>query len=131
MSSDRILAGGEVPMPQMPCILLLGTCDTKLYELLYVKEQLEKEGDVTVMVVDVGRTPTTNSAVDFPSSKLLCQLSLNERQSLDIEPLSRGEVIKVMIKAGTILVKQCYNIEPSMASSPLEDQAAHRLLQVS
>ena len=91
----------------MPCILLLGTCDTKLNEFVFMKQQLvAKGGNIKVLLVDVGRTPSTDPAIDISSSEVLSNLPEIERPS--IESFSRGEVITLMIKACTILVRNLY-----------------------
>jgi uncharacterized protein (UPF0261 family) len=95
-------------MPESSCILLLGTCDTKLQELLYTRDQITKtDSNIKVLLVDVGRTPSANPSVDIPSSKVLSHLETNG-QTTDISSLGRGEVISKMIEACTVLVKDLY-----------------------
>ncbi|KAG0647672.1 non sense mediated decay [Hyphodiscus hymeniophilus] len=96
-------------MSQEPCVLLLGTCDTKLNEFRFMKNQLKKNGVVKVILVDVGRTPSTDPAVDISSSEVLSHLPENERQ--DFNSVTRGEVINIMIKAATILVRNFYDLK--------------------
>ena len=96
-------------MAQKPCILLLGTCDTKLNEFIFMKRQLEEAGDVEVLLADVGRNPSTHRTVDIRSSEVLCHLRESERR--DIKTLSRGELITLMITAGTNLVQKLYESE--------------------
>jgi len=92
-------------MPETSCVLLLGTCDTKLQELLYTRDQITKtDSNIKVLLVDVGRTPSTNPSVDIPSSKVLS----HNGQTTDISSLGRGEVISKMIEACTVLVKDLY-----------------------
>lgn len=91
---------------QKPCIMLLGTCDTKLNELLFMKREMEKLGDFNVQLVDVGRTPSTDPGVNVPSSKVL--LHLPESQSPSLESLSRGEVISIMTKAAALYVQEWF-----------------------
>lgn len=54
-----------------PCVAVVGTCDTKLAELLYVRTQLLEFHNVRVKLVDVGRTPSTHPAVDVSQSTIL------------------------------------------------------------
>lgn len=91
-------------MSQKACLLLLGTCDTKLNEFKFMKNQLEQDGGIKVMLVDVGRTPSTDPAIDIGSSEVLSYLPGSE----SVESLSRGEVINLMIKAATRVVQTLY-----------------------
>lgn len=94
---------------QKPCILLLGTCDTKLNEFRFMQQQLGKDQDVTAVLVDVGRTPSHDPAIDISSSEVLSYLPPRERQA--IESLSRGDIISLMTKACTILVRKLYDLK--------------------
>jgi uncharacterized protein (UPF0261 family) len=107
-NKPQAFKGTTSTMSQKPCILLLGTCDTKLHEFVFLKEQLlGKDGDIKVLLVDVGRTPSTDPAVDIRSSTVFSYLSQNA-QPLDISSLSRGELITTMIEACTTLVNELY-----------------------
>ena len=53
-----------------PTILLLGTCDTKLSELLYTKEQLQSQ-ETTVLLIDIGRNPTTHLEIEITQNDIL------------------------------------------------------------
>lgn len=52
-----------------PTILLLGTCDTKLAELLYTKTQLEQSS--TVLLMDIGRNPTAHADITITQHDIL------------------------------------------------------------
>ncbi|KAJ5379225.1 hypothetical protein N7509_012344 [Penicillium cosmopolitanum] len=58
-------------MTSTPTILLLGTCDTKLPELLYTKSAILAQGPSKVLILDIGRTPSSSSEVDIKQSDLL------------------------------------------------------------
>ncbi|KAJ6036242.1 hypothetical protein N7540_000521 [Penicillium herquei] len=53
-----------------PTILLLGTCDTKLAELLYTKSTLESQ-NTTVLLMDLGWTPTSNPEISITQQIIL------------------------------------------------------------
>ncbi|KAJ6103022.1 hypothetical protein N7486_005449 [Penicillium sp. IBT 16267x] len=53
-----------------PTILLLGTCDTKLPELLYTKSQLESQKS-HVLLMDIGHTPTSHPEIDITQHDIL------------------------------------------------------------
>ena len=65
------LTMNEVPSNETPCVTILGTCDTKLDELLYVRTQLLEVHHVRVKLVDVGRDPSTHPAVDIEQPSIL------------------------------------------------------------
>ncbi|KAJ5995421.1 hypothetical protein N7481_002398 [Penicillium waksmanii] len=58
-------------MTSTPTILLLGTCDTKLPELLYTKSAILAQGPNNVLILDIGRIPSSSSEVDIKQSDLL------------------------------------------------------------
>jgi uncharacterized protein (UPF0261 family) len=58
-------------MTATPTILLLGTCDTKLPELLYTKSAIQKQGPAKVQILDIGRVPSSSPEVDIKQSDLL------------------------------------------------------------
>ena len=86
------------PTP-MACVLLLGTCDTKLSELLYVRSHLLQH-DVAVRIMDVGRKQTSHQAVDYTHAEVLSHVSVQP----EIDSMTRDQVIKTMISAATSLV---------------------------
>lgn len=55
---------------QTPTILLLGTCDTKLSELLYTKSAIEKQSS-KVLLLDIGRNPTTHPEINITQEAIL------------------------------------------------------------
>jgi len=62
----------DPPAPATPTILLFGTCDTKLSELLFLKNALlEHSRPPIVLLADVGRTPVVHPEIDIPQSTLL------------------------------------------------------------
>ncbi|KAJ5740748.1 hypothetical protein N7493_000620 [Penicillium malachiteum] len=53
-----------------PTILLLGTCDTKLAELLFMKSTLESQ-NTTVLLMDLGWNPTSNPEISITQQTIL------------------------------------------------------------
>ena len=99
----------EGPSDETPCVAILGTCDTKLDELLYVRTQLLEVHHVRVKLVDVGRDPSTHPAVDIKQPSILalsssCTPPHSGALLPDISTLSRNELITTLSKrAGPIL----------------------------
>ncbi|KAI0351632.1 UPF0261 domain protein [Trametes cingulata] len=83
---------------QPPCVVVLGTCDTKLEELLYVRDKLLNTHHVRVKLVDVGRTATTHPAVNITQASILAMSASHRGPSgpLDISALSRAELISAL-----------------------------------
>ncbi|CAG8134901.1 unnamed protein product [Penicillium nalgiovense] len=80
--------------PNTPTILLLGTCDTKLSELLYTKSQIEST-NATVLLMDIGRNPATHEEITIPQSALLTTTSP------DLTTLTRTDYITTLIPYAT------------------------------
>ena len=60
-----------------PCIAVLGTCDTKLDELLYVHKVITKTHHLRAMLVDVGRTAGTHPAISITQATILATAPSN------------------------------------------------------
>ena len=83
-----------------PTILLLGTCDTKLSELLYLKSHIIHHG-AAAKLMDVGRTEISNPGIDYLHSQVLSHISPCPK----IESQDRSLVIQTMSQAATSLTK--------------------------
>ena len=88
----------------MACVLLLGTCDTKLSELLYVQSHILQH-DVTVKFMDVGRKQVSHQDLDYTHAEVLSHLSVQPK----IDSMERGQVIETMISAATVLVSEMHS----------------------
>ncbi|KAJ5185651.1 hypothetical protein N7491_006479 [Penicillium cf. griseofulvum] len=80
-------------MSSTPTILLIGTCDTKLPELLYTKSQIEST-NATVLLMDISRNPTTHKEITIPQSALSTQIP-------DLTTLPRAEYITTLTPHAT------------------------------
>lgn len=92
----------------MVSIALLGTCDTKLEELLFLRNVI-LEANVRVILIDVGRSSTSHEAIT------ISQLDLFKRYA-EIETLDgreRGDVIQIMADCATKAVR-CLKEERSI-----------------
>ncbi|RFU29001.1 hypothetical protein B7463_g7340, partial [Scytalidium lignicola] len=95
-----------------PTVLILGTCDTKLPELLYLRSQVlyhGQNGGIKVSLADTGRTSISHPFIDIPQSAILSYIPNGDgKVPPDLRTLPRSEVIKTMIVATTSLVKDLY-----------------------
>lgn len=98
------------------CVAILGTCDTKLEELLFLRAEIKRSFSIVdVQLIDVGRTPTEDKYIDIRQDKLLEWWGGDQ----DVADLPRGEVIKTMTACATKYVKSLY-----------ENQKIHAILSV-
>jgi len=94
----------------MPHIIILGTCDTKLQELQYLRSQIlkgESSGTTNrVTLIDAGRSYTDSEDIDVSQNVLTSTYAPPEKQ--DVSDLPRGEVIKYMISCSIKCVRELY-----------------------
>ena len=91
-------------VPSKPFVLLLGTCDTKLSELLYVRSHLLRH-HVGVKLMDVGRSPTLHQDIDYTHAQVLSRLSAPP----ELDSIERGQVIETMISAASSFVAELHS----------------------
>ncbi|KAJ4367764.1 hypothetical protein N0V86_009886 [Didymella sp. IMI 355093] len=87
----------------MARVALLGTCDTKLDELLYLRNVI-REANVEVMLIDVGRSPVENEAITVSQSDLLRKYSAGR----NVAEQERGTVVKIMAECATKAVESLH-----------------------
>ncbi|KAL3453565.1 hypothetical protein BJX65DRAFT_264265 [Aspergillus insuetus] len=93
----------------MPHILLLGTLDTKLAEILYLREQLQQSATrfstpLEITLIDCGRQHVTENAITITHRDILAKYAPDARQGLP--GLSRGEAINFLIDTITQCVAE-------------------------
>ena len=87
-----------------PSVLLIGTCDTKLAELLYVRSHV-LQNSIDVKLMDVGRQPIAHKDIDYTHSKVISHLPVQP----ELESMERGQLIEMMISAASRLVHELYS----------------------
>lgn len=90
-------------MSQQPCVALIGTCDTKLDELLYLHAEIAHNG-TNVFFIDVGREPVQHELINIDQKRLLREYGDDQ----NVSELPRGEIIKTMAACATKAVKQLH-----------------------
>ncbi|POS80118.1 transcriptional regulator [Diaporthe helianthi] len=88
-----------------PTVLLLGTCDTKLQELLFLKDQIRNQESVEVILLDVGRDNVEHSAISITRDALLTE----HGEGKTTAELPRGELIKSMAACASRAVRQLFD----------------------
>lgn len=81
--------------PSKIVVALLGTCDTKLQELLYLRSQILRQANTEVTLIDVGRTPIEHEAISVRQQDLFARHGSADSQA-SLQSLPRGEVIKLV-----------------------------------
>ena len=87
----------------MVTIAILGTCDTKLDELLFIRQQIVTES-VACILIDVGVKSTANDAITISHDSLL----RSHGQGQDTAKLSRAEGISLMAKCAIQEVRDLF-----------------------
>lgn len=90
----------------MTTIAVLGTCDTKLQELLYLRQQILIRGCKEVILIDCGRSNTKDPSITITQEKVISYS--NDDNVKDLSELPRGEVIKYMVKCTSVCIKSLY-----------------------
>jgi len=94
----------------MPNIIILGTCDTKLQELQYLRSRILAAGSngtaYRVILIDAGRSNTDDKDIDITQKVLTSTYAPSDKQ--DVSNLPRGEVIKYMTTCSINCVRELY-----------------------
>ena len=93
-----------------PTVLIVGTCDTKCEELVYLRDRIRERKNCKTILIDVGRNACEHEAIDVTNDTLL---RLNEPGLLPSDPLpplplARAEYIRIMAKGATSYVAEMF-----------------------
>lgn len=78
-----------------PAVALVGTCDSKLCELLRLRQLILDSGTVSVILIDVGRSSVSNAAIAISQEEVLRHAPAEQKRA-QTSDLPRGELIKHM-----------------------------------
>ncbi|KAL1966516.1 hypothetical protein VTN77DRAFT_4438 [Rasamsonia byssochlamydoides] len=97
---------------ERPQIVVLSTCDTKLAETLFLREQILKNGTCSVLLLDVGRTPIQHRDIDLSCTDLargpLPSSSSDAEAGADLSKMPRAEYIKYMTSCATAYIRNLF-----------------------
>lgn len=85
-------------------VLLLGTCDTKLQELLFLKNQIRRQDSVEAILLDVGRDSVDHHEIDIPQDQLI----KDHGDGKTTAGLPRSEVVNLMAECASRAVQQLF-----------------------
>jgi uncharacterized protein (UPF0261 family) len=97
----------------MPHIVLLGTLDTKLPEILHLHSRLEalSSPGTSITLIDCGRIPVNHPAITITRDELVSKFGPKEEQGT-LQDLPRGEIIKFMIRCATSCIAEIHTKQP-------------------
>jgi len=97
----------------MPHIVLLGTLDTKLPEILHLHSRLEalSSPGTSITLIDCGRTLVNHPAISITQDELVTRYCTKQEQDT-LQDLPRGEIIKYMITCTTSCIEKLHKKQP-------------------
>ncbi|KAH0274404.1 UPF0261 domain-containing protein, partial [Aureobasidium melanogenum] len=97
----------------MPNIVLLGTLDTKLPEVLHLHSRLValSPPGTSITVIDCGRSPVDHEVISISQNDLVTRFGTNEVRDT-LQNLPRGEIIKYMIRCTTSCIEELHQKQP-------------------
>lgn len=95
----------------MPHVVLLGTLDTKLDEILYLRSRLvdvaaQFSTPLQITLIDCGRQSTVCDEISINHTDLVAKYSLDNEDSRDILSWARGQVIEFVAGCATRCVRE-------------------------
>ncbi|EGO52092.1 hypothetical protein NEUTE1DRAFT_149695 [Neurospora tetrasperma FGSC 2508] len=93
----------------MPTIALLGTCDTKLPELLYLRSQILLHPSTTVLLIDVGRHPVSHPSITFGPPDLLSHYAKEGMDMQSLQSLPRNQLVELMSRLCTCHIQSLFS----------------------
>jgi uncharacterized protein (UPF0261 family) len=97
----------------MPHIVLLGTLDTKLPEILHLHSRLEalSSPGTSITLIDCGRIPVVHPAISITQDELVRRFGAEKEQD-NLQDLPRGDIIKYMIQCTTSCIEELHTKQP-------------------
>ncbi|KAI4742139.1 UPF0261 domain-containing protein [Aureobasidium sp. EXF-12298] len=97
----------------MPHIVLLGTLDTKLSEILHLHSRLEalSSPGTSITLIDCGRTPVKHPVISIAQDELVSKFGA-EKENGTLQDLPRGEIIRFMIRCTTSCITELHTEQP-------------------
>jgi uncharacterized protein (UPF0261 family) len=83
----------------MATVALLGTCDTKLQELLFLRSQILAHDAVSVLMIDVGREPVSHEAITVSQAELISKYG--DQPPTQSSDLPRNDLVNFMSSCAT------------------------------
>ncbi|KAL9031810.1 MAG: hypothetical protein Q9196_000183 [Gyalolechia fulgens] len=92
-------------------IVILGTCDTKLLELLYLRSRILAHAEAaSITLIDVGNSPAFDPAVSIPQDALLTKYGSSPQP--DLSTFHRSEAMRIMTECATACLQNLNSTAP-------------------
>ncbi|KAH0489702.1 hypothetical protein TgHK011_010120 [Trichoderma gracile] len=91
----------------MASVAIIGTCDSKLKELLFLRDRIKETSGVETILIDVGRNPCDDDAITISQAELLSKYN-DGNNSIDELGSTRGDFISLMSACASRAVKDLY-----------------------
>ncbi|KAL7785917.1 hypothetical protein V8C37DRAFT_310432 [Trichoderma ceciliae] len=88
----------------MASVAIIGSCDTKLKELLFLRDRIQETAGVKTLLIDVGRNRSVHDAIAISQTELLIKYG----DGADISDMTRGEFITLMSGCASKAVEGLY-----------------------
>lgn len=89
----------------MATVVLLGTCDTKLEELIFLRSQILQNDQAKVILIDLGRRPVSHEAITISQPDLVSRFG---NPAVTPSSLPRGDLIKFMTSCATAALESLF-----------------------
>lgn len=87
-------------------VVILGTCDTKLSELLYLRSRmLSYYEQASIILIDAGRSPVSHPAISISQHEIVTKYRGTTENPWDLRKLPRSEVMAYMTEGATACVR--------------------------
>src|SRR3569833_1243980 len=94
---------------KMATVVLLGSCDTKLDELLFLRSQIRRhQPSPSVVFIDAGRSPVSHPAITISQPDLIARYG-TPSPATSPSDLPRGDLIKHMSACATRAVRELHS----------------------
>ena len=88
-------------------VLILGTCDTKLSELLYLRSHiLSYHEQASIILIDAGRSPVSHPAISISQHEIVTKYRGTTGNPWNLEKLPRSDVMAYMTEGATACVRK-------------------------
>ncbi|OTA02997.1 hypothetical protein A9Z42_0034340 [Trichoderma parareesei] len=91
----------------MASVAIIGTCDTKLKELLFLRDRIKETPGVETILIDVGRNSCADDAITISQAELLSKYG-NNGNNTEALGSTRGDFISLMSGCASRAVKDLY-----------------------
>ncbi|KAM0250510.1 hypothetical protein ACHAQJ_008601 [Trichoderma viride] len=88
----------------MASVAIIGTCDTKLQELLFLRDRIKETAGVETILIDVGRNPSVDDAITISQAELLSTYG----DGADVSCMARSELMEFMSGCASKAVQDLY-----------------------